>query len=428
MKYVLAVIGGFLLTAVLLVAVLGSQMLASKPTVGDVPPLTPADLTAVRSLLQQAMLRNQDSGKLQQLSIRARELEKAFNYLLDARLKGDARVGISKGIARVSLSVPVHANPFGNWVNMEVAVMKGEDMQLHVQHLQIGSLHIPAFIADRLLRRVHADLQAEQPDYAHMVASVTDIVIGTDQLTIAYRWQRELLDQLATRGRNLMLDPQQQARLTFYAQQLAQLTNNAAMPERISVASLLSPMFSLASQRGGSAVEENRAALQILAMYALDVDPARVLGAVPGLGPFKQHDVRLASRHDFALHLLVSAGLEVSSDSNLATDIGQLKEQLDTKAGGTGFSFTDLAVDRTGAHLGALAVANEDDAKRVQQLLASASVQETLFMPALQDLPEFMSEMDFAKRFQAVGSPAYNDMVDSIEARIKKLPLFATPQ
>jgi hypothetical protein len=428
MKYVMAVVAGFLLAAVLLVAVLGSKMLASARTVGDMPPLTPADLTAVRSLLQQAMLRNQDSGKLQQLAIRSRELEKALNYLLDARLNGDARVTINKGIARVALSVPVPANPFGSWVNMEVAVVKGEDLLLHVQHLQIGSLAIPAFIADRLMLHVHADLQAQQPDYAHMVASITDIVIGTDQLTISYRWQRELLDQLAARGRTLMLDPEHQARLTFYAQQLALLANDAALPERLSVASLLSPMFALARQRGGSAVEENRAVLQILAMYALDVDPARVLGEIPGLGSFKQHDIRLASRHDFALHLLVSAGLDASTDSNLATDIGQLKEQLDTKASGTGFSFTDLAIDRTGARLGELAVSNENNAKHVQQLLADPSVRESLFMPPLQDLPEFMSEVDFAKRFVTVGSPAYNAMIDSIEGRIKLLPLFAGQQ
>ncbi len=428
MKYLVALVCGLLLTAVAVVVVAGLLLLAAAPTVGDTPPLTPADLAAVRSLLQQALLKNQENGNLKQLTVRSREIEQAMNYLLDARLNGNARITINQGVVTVGISVPVPANPFGSWFNTEVELVKTGDSQLHVLHLQLGKFPIPASLANRLMLRMHEELLEQEPQYARVMSAITGFSIGTDQLTVSYRWQRELLDQIAARGRTLMLDPEHQARLHAFALQLSQLTTDPALPEKISVTALLAPMFSFARQRGGSAVEENRAALQLLAMYALDVEPERLLGVIPGLGKLQHHDLRLSGRHDFALHLLISAGLEVSSDEAMANEIGTLKEQLDTKGGGTGFSFTDLAVDHAGARLGELAVSSEVNAKRVQLLLADGNLQESLFAPSLQELPEFLSEAEFARRYTAVDAPAYNAMVAGIENRIRQLPLYLGTQ
>ncbi len=423
MKYVVALLCGLLAAAVGLALVVCLLVFSSAPTVGDSPALTPEDLASVRSLLRQAMLRDQPKGNLEQLTLRAREIEQAMNYLLDARLNGNARVTITDGVAVLAVSVPVHASVFGSWVNAEVALVKADDLLLHVQHLQVGALPIPASMANALMLQLHAQLLQEEPEYARVASVITGFTIDSDQLTVSYRWQRELLDQLAARGRNLMLDPDHQTRLAAHIKQLTQLA--ASLPDKISVTALLAPMFTFAQARGGSAVEENRAALQTLAMYALEVDPVLLLGASAGVSMPQKHDLRLLSRHDFALHLLISAGVEVSTDGNMAAEIGQLKEQLDTKAGGTGFSFTDIAIDRTGARLGELAVANEAAAKRVQQVLAEPTLQESVFTPSLQGLPEFMSETDFAKRFNTTGSPAYNTVLADIEARISRLTLFA---
>ncbi len=425
MKYLLALVGGLLVTAAGLVLVTGWLLLSPAPTVGDTAPLTPADLAAVRSLLQQALLREQDSGNLKQLTLRAREIEQVLNFLLDARLNGNARVTIDRGEVKIAASVPVPAIPSSLWVNAEATLAKADDLRLHLQQLHVGSLSVPAAIADRVLMQLHAQLLVQEAEYARLVTAITGFAIETDQVTVSYRWQRELRDQLAASGRSLMLYPEHKARLTAYARELAQLTAAAALPDKISVTSLLTPMFAMAQARGGSAVAENRAALQVLAMYALDVDPTLLLGESPGLGLPQYHDLRLSARHDFAMHLLISAGVEVSSDGNMAAQIGQLKEQLDTRDGGTGFSFTDLAIDRTGARLGALAIANEASARRVQHRLSAANLQEAQFTPSVQDLPEFLQQIDFIKRFVTIGSPAYNDVLIDIEARIDRLSLFA---
>jgi uncharacterized protein YfiM (DUF2279 family) len=182
-------------------------------------------------------------------------------------------------------------------------------------------------------------------------------------------------------------------------------------------------MLQFAAERGGDAVEENRAALQILALYIMNVDQRLLLGEDPTGRP-QRHQLQLAGRRDYAQHFLVSAALAVSTDAALTQQIGLLKELQDAEAGGSGFSFTDLAVDLAGARFGELAVATADDAQRLQQLLAESTVTEALFLPELRGLPEFMAMAEFEQRFTAVGSPAYNAVAADIEARLNAVPLF----
>jgi len=108
--------------------------------------------------------------------------------------------------------------------------------------------------------------------------------------------------------------------------------------------------------------------------------------------------------------------------------MGLLKELQDAEAGGSGFSFTDLAVDRAGARFGELSVASASEAQRVQQALAADTAAEALLLPDLRNLPEFMPAAEFEQRFTSVGSPAWNAVADDIEQRLKALPLFSVPE
>jgi len=51
-------------------------------------------------------------------------------------------------------------------------------------------------------------------------------------------------------------------------------------------------------------------------------------------------------------------------------------------------------------------------------------VREFDIMPAVRDLPEFMPEAEFKRRFGGIGAPAYKRMMDDIERRIAALPLY----
>jgi len=47
-----------------------------------------------------------------------------------------------------------------------------------------------------------------------------------------------------------------------------------------------------------------------------------------------------------------------------------------------------------------------------------------VFMADFRDLPEFMPAAEFEARFGTVGSPAYLALLEEIENRISRLPLF----
>jgi hypothetical protein len=132
--------------------------------------------------------------------------------------------------------------------------------------------------------------------------------------------------------------------------------------------------------------------------------------------------VTLNGRDDFAKHFVVSAALAAHAGSPLADAVGVYKE-IDDARGGSGFSFNDIAADRAGTRFGEQAAANAKAAVKLQQRL-SAGIREKDIMPSTQDLPEFMPEAEFKKRYGGVGAPAYNQMMADIERRVAALALY----
>lgn len=426
MKFVLAVFG-VLVTAVLLLAGFGiAAVFDSAPAIAERPPLTAADLEAVRGLLRQVDPRNKVAGSLTELTLREADIEQSLNYGLDRFRLGSARFDIANGATAFQFSVPLALAWFTPYLNADVTLVQ-QGGGLRVQHMRVGRIDLPPSVGDRILSAVHADLQQRLPDYAAVIAAVDHFDIGNDELTLGYRWQPQLFDQLSARGRELLLSPDLQERLQAHARRLAQLSRNPLLPARTSLTTLLAPMLQFASERGGDAREENRAALQVLALYIMNVDQRLLLGDDPDGRP-QRHQLQLAGRRDYAQHFLLSAALAVTTDAALTQQMGLLKELQDAEAGGSGFSFTDLAVDRAGARFGELAVASASEAQRVQQALAADTAAEALLLPDLRNLPEFMPAAEFEQRFTSVGSPAWNAVADDIEQRLKALPLFSVPE
>ena len=49
---------------------------------------------------------------------------------------------------------------------------------------------------------------------------------------------------------------------------------------------------------------------------------------------------------------------------------------------------------------------------------------ESELLPEWRDLPEYMPEAEFKRRFGGIGQPAYTRMMADIERRIASLPLY----
>ena len=87
---------------------------------------------------------------------------------------------------------------------------------------------------------------------------------------------------------------------------------------------------------------------------------------------------------------------------------------------GSGFSFNDMAANRAGTRFGERLL---QDPVALQGRLAGGVRDEDL-IPPVQDLPEFMPEAEFVRRFGGVGAPAYNALLADIDRRIAALPLL----
>lgn len=423
MKYVLAAAGVLVLAVVLCGGWLLLSLFDAAPAIAERPPLTAADLDAVRAFVRQVDPRNKVAGSLTELNLREQDIEQALNYGFGNMQFGRARFDIEGGIATVAVSLPAQGLLPAGWLNAEAGLQQ-QDNTLRVVRLRIGTVDVMPMLGDRLLAIVHGELQQRLPEYAAVVAAIDHFTIGDNALLVGYRWQQQLFDQLSARGREMLLTPDLQQRLQAHAQALTQFTRAPELPARLPMTTLLHAMLQFAGQRGGDAVEENRAALQVMAMYAMNVDMRMLLGQEQTARPTR-HELQLAGRRDLAQHLLVSAALAVTADAALTQEIALLKEMQDAEAGGSGFSFTDLAIDSAGARLGELATRDAAAALRLQQLAADQSLVEELFVPDLAGLPEFMPQAEFEQRFTAVGSPAYNNVTADIETRINALPLYA---
>ncbi len=419
----------FLLLAGMVAAAVVSiaLMLEDRPVVPG-NDLLAADLREARVFMENADPRRLAAGELSEFTINERDLELLLNYLFDSIQDGRSTVGarsavnLKEGSAELQVSARVPDNPFGRYLNLKIALLKVGGV-LELEGLDIGGLSAPSWIANPLMQRIHAELLARSPEYSASIAAIDSFTLNEERLNIVYQWQPELLEQLSSRGRELLLTETDRERLVAHSQHLTELMTDSALPSRLALVDVLGPMFAFARDRQGDPIEENRAALLVLSLYASETSAAQLLG-IPGELPetaFKP--LLLTNRRDFARHFLISAGLAVSAGNGVAQSLGLLKEVDDAEEGGSGFSFTDIGADRTGIRFAELAVAGAAQARDLQELIAGAT-DETLFMADFRDLPEFLSGEEFRAAYGGVGEPAYEAVLEDIEARIRKMPLF----
>ena len=167
-------------------------------------------------------------------------------------------------------------------------------------------------------------------------------------------------------------------------------------------------------------MEENRAALLVLTLYANHRPPDTIVASAASWPAPRPLVLTLRQRDDSALHFLISAVIAAQAGTPLADAVGVWKELADARAGGSGFSFNDLAADRAGARVGERAVR---DAGQLQARFA-AGPPESDFMPNAADLPESMPEAAFVARYGGIGAAPYNRMLAEIEKRVAALPVL----
>lgn len=413
MRRVLIWISAALAALLLAAGVAVALAVEGAPRVAQRDEVSTADIDRAVALLRQHDPRRLPYGQLRVLALTERDIDLLVLHAARRWLGAATRVRLTTGRAQLQASF---AAPWGRWLNVELVLRQTEALP-EIDQLRIGRLPLPPALAAPLLRQL-AERRGVHTDALLELRAIERIGLAPQRVVIGYRIEPDTTKRL----RAALVTPDEQQRLRAYQERLAELTQG--LPgSATALAQLMPPLFALAAERSaadGSAVAENRAALRVLTFYANDRPLGLLLPSAYEWARPSPATVTLRQRQDLALHFLVSALIAAEAGSPLADTVGLWKELADARHGGSGFSFDDLAADRAGTRLGELAV---HDAARLQARLA-AGLTDAELMPPIDGLPTQLSEKQFAQRYDAVGSAAYNRVLADIEARIDALPLW----
>jgi hypothetical protein len=196
------------------------------------------------------------------------------------------------------------------------------------------------------------------------------------------------------------------------------------LPPNASLTSVLRALAPLAVSRSAAASpeEENRALIAAVMFYVNGIPISRVIAEAHAWPRPVSRNVTLRGRHDLAQHFSVSALIAAAAGAPMADLAGVYKELSDARHG-SGFSFSDIAADRSGTTFGTVATRSAASARMLQTTLR-AGVTEDALIPPVTGLPDNLPEAEFLRRFGGVGAPAYDDLVADINRKVADLPLF----
>ena len=130
--------------------------------------------------------------------------------------------------------------------------------------------------------------------------------------------------------------------------------------------------------------------------------------------------MRIRDRNDLSRHFWVSASLAVLSDPDRAWTVGITKEMADSTPGGSGFSFVDMAANKTGIRFAVVATRDAQSARALQKRIARGVEVDDLF-PRIDELPEGITAEDFQTKFGGLGGTETQRLFQLIDERIAAL-------
>lgn len=416
MRKLLIVSAGLLLIFSLVLIGAISFALEDHPRVNRTVVLTPDHIERAKRLVD-AHRYWVRPGMLAAARIMPADADLAVNYLARRLLKGSAHLTLGDQNAALRLSIPLSETHFGRYtdkyLNIQASLVQTDRLP-QLRSIQIGKLSLPDVLADMLMPWILEWLR-ENPEYRAGLDSLRMVKASPNELTVVYRWRGGL-----SRGMKAsIIDEQERERLLRYQRLLVESSRTGE--KELSLSEVLSPLMRAAASQSIEADPraENRALILVATSHVLGISLKQILPGKTAWPRAQPQTVTLDGRDDFAKHFMVSAAIAAYADTALADAMGLYKEIEDSRHG-SGFSFNDLAADRAGTKFGEKAVASETSAQQLQHRVLSG-IGDTDLMPLWSDLPEFMPEAEFKKRFGGIGAPAYEEMMQTVEQRVADL-------
>ncbi|MBZ9611738.1 hypothetical protein [Rheinheimera maricola] len=369
-----------------------------------------------------AQLRN-NSGHIE-LVFKQPELDALMNVASYA-LPGARFDGV---INRYGVALSGHAPLLSTGRTVRVAcLLLLDNNRFSINRCQLGKLPVPGMLANWLLRWTLRNVVASPAD-EQLLSLFAKGRLDDEQLSfidkqaspIVLNLQPALYNPVALLQTDVALAPD----VMFYLKQLDQLQRQYPRERRLAFFAL--NVLNTAHQRRDRNSNDNTISTYHNAAWALIVafgnrkfihyaNAAITINKVPKFGP-----ALLSGRHDLAQHFLYSAAIKLISSAQLSTQIGNLKELMDAAAGGSGFSFVDLAADRAG-----IAFATQLDSLQHANLPLYNSISfEQAIIPHLHDLPEGLTEQQLELQYGGHDGVGFKQLERDIMARIAALPLY----
>jgi len=424
----LLVIFMLLITSSVLIVYLA---LEREPTVSSVKTINTDDAIRVQALGNKFIndLMNGGNQPLT-LSVTEDDLNSIFSLTNRSVSRVNGLVLISPKLLEMLATIKMPHNPFGDYINIYFSVVPSKS-GLVIDRTLIGKISIPGPIARYIIAFI-LNLTLGYNQGGYILDSIDSVVLTHTSINVNMKKMPDLKKRMQKMGRHIdrvrdevaiMGEPET---VRVYYTELMELSKTMPTDKPVSLARFIGPLFKLARYRDGNHADENRAAILAIAMYFGSSQIEHMIGRVR-TDAMKLHrrqtrNVVLAGRIDLRLHFLISAALEIASESGIAHVIGEFKELLDAQRGGSGFSFVDLAADRAGVRF-AEAATDPSTARRIQELFGNNIIEEQFF-PSVKNLPERLSKEVFERYFGNVKSDAYMSLVNNIDACIGKLPIY----
>lgn len=405
------------LVLTLLALVIGAALLLTDaaPLVRKPPSPTAEQVGAARAAVRQfrsVRARNGDAP------VRFQNVELAAMAAMASDAFDPDRVLIHKRRDSVTLAGS-HRLPLGRWLNVTVST-RGGGAGFPPANLTVGSLPLSQGVSRWVFRAVRRVAISRGIRLAPLDRIVRRVVVRPDTISafISLPVGSDVAAPTTSAEARATARQVRAAYCRLGKLQTAKPNNDFAVHVR----------RAFAPDRGaGPGPAGNRAYIIGLAMLTVDVRVGELVDLTPtmlGRCIVAPPTVLLHDRADLPKHWALSAALAAAAGSQFSQAVGEWKELADSLSrqsrfaigDPTGFSFLDLAADRSGYLIAGLAI-DPAAAERAAAGLAKAQ-QDDLLPQSLLGLPESISNAAFTKRFGDTRDPRFVAATARIDAEL----------
>jgi hypothetical protein len=373
------------------------------------PRPTSEDIRAARGLWTQ-LKRAQSRAGVTRVQFDDRTVSGLSPLLSDASgiQRLDAR--LEDGVLTGSASVPL---PLGLWLNGNASVT-GQHEGFPAFRLQVGRITFPGFVSRWFADLGRWGLQSTGTKIPPLGDLVRQVSVDRRRgfAEVALPRTTGVFDQVMSVGAGGLNQE-------IVAEVYCRVALEQAANPTDELHTLVNRAF--AGAPTADAQEYSRAAFVALSLLVVG---ERAEPLAPNSGAFipscrrPTPALQLHAREDLAKHWALSAALAASLGERVSAKLGEWKELDDSLAGGSGFSFVDLAADRAGTRAAALALtpATADSSARALKTADEADLLPLSLLAA----PEGLGEHSFVDRFGSLQEARYREAIAHIDATLAR--------